>query len=88
MSNTTLGVARHRFSLSQVVNPNQVVRSMDTLITVSKTDLAQEGRLVPLEALSVESRAACPVRAMMKFLRAGVKARCILHEHQQVFDLA
>ena len=58
------------------------------LVKVSKTDLAQAGRLVPLDSFPAESLSACPVRAMMKFLRAGVEAGCILHEHQQVFDLA
>jgi hypothetical protein len=40
------------------------------LVKVSKTDLAQAGRLVPLDSFPAESLSACPVRAMMKFLRA------------------
>lgn len=80
--------SRRRLTWLQMVDPACVVHSMDILIKVSKTDLAQVGRLVPLDSFPAESRSACPVRAMMKFLRAGVEAGCILHEHQQVFDLA
>jgi hypothetical protein len=79
--------SRQRLSWAQMVDPARVVHSMDILIAVSKTDLAQVGRLVPLDAFPAESLAACPVRAMMGFLRAGVAAGCILHEDQQVFDL-
>jgi hypothetical protein len=62
-----------------MVDPACVVHSMDILVKVSKTDLARAGRLVPLDSFPAESLSACPVRAMMKFLRAGVEAGCILH---------